>query len=545
MTTRIEHDYLIIGGGPAGLQLGYFLQKNGRDYLILEAEPSAGAFFERYPRHRKLLSINKIYTGYRDSEVRLRYDWNSLLCDDERLLFKNYSKQYFPHADAIKQYLVDFADIYQLNIAYNTRVSNVAKRGDFVVTAESGDVYVGKRLIIATGTPNAYMPTIPGIEHAESYADFPTDPDDYLDQRVLILGKGNSAFETAEALTETARIIHLCSPHSIRLAWGTHFSGHLRAVNNNFIDTYHLKGQNSAQDAEVVNIERKNGELVVEFSFTHAKGQHMWVAYDRVLVCTGFRFDATIFDDTCRPEMAMNNRFPAMTSAWESTNIKDLYFAGTITQVRDFHKTNSNVYHGFRYNIDFLSRLFEQRYEGVDLPCQLLPRDPQALAARIIDRVSVSSALFLQFSFIGDLIVVPDSDEPLRYYQDIPVEYIHDSALGQNARYYVIALEYGEFGCNPLQIERDPDPNKAHLDRYLHPIIRCFSGPTLLCEYHIPENLENDWREQRGPGERPYLVSFDFPGYEGPQQQPIFLARLADFFREQLDAPVGAASSEG
>jgi cation diffusion facilitator CzcD-associated flavoprotein CzcO len=29
-------DYLIIGGGPAGIQLGYFLQKNGSDYLILE-----------------------------------------------------------------------------------------------------------------------------------------------------------------------------------------------------------------------------------------------------------------------------------------------------------------------------------------------------------------------------------------------------------------------------------------------------------------------------------------------------------------------------
>ncbi len=29
-------DTLIIGAGPAGLQLGYYLERSGRDYLILE-----------------------------------------------------------------------------------------------------------------------------------------------------------------------------------------------------------------------------------------------------------------------------------------------------------------------------------------------------------------------------------------------------------------------------------------------------------------------------------------------------------------------------
>jgi 4-hydroxymandelate oxidase len=29
-------DYLVIGAGPGGLQLGYFLERAGRDYLVLE-----------------------------------------------------------------------------------------------------------------------------------------------------------------------------------------------------------------------------------------------------------------------------------------------------------------------------------------------------------------------------------------------------------------------------------------------------------------------------------------------------------------------------
>ena len=42
-STHAQHDYLIIGAGPAGLQLGYYLEKAGRDYLILEAGDAPGA----------------------------------------------------------------------------------------------------------------------------------------------------------------------------------------------------------------------------------------------------------------------------------------------------------------------------------------------------------------------------------------------------------------------------------------------------------------------------------------------------------------------
>ena len=67
----IHHDYLIIGAGPAGLQLGYFLDCQQRDYLILERSDNPGSFFRKFPRHRQLISINKIHTGVEDPEVNL------------------------------------------------------------------------------------------------------------------------------------------------------------------------------------------------------------------------------------------------------------------------------------------------------------------------------------------------------------------------------------------------------------------------------------------------------------------------------------------
>ena len=55
-----------------------------------------GTFFEKYPRHDKLISINKRNTGQTNKEFNFRHDWNSLISDDESLQFRHYSKEIFP-----------------------------------------------------------------------------------------------------------------------------------------------------------------------------------------------------------------------------------------------------------------------------------------------------------------------------------------------------------------------------------------------------------------------------------------------------------------
>ena len=49
----------------------------------LEKGERPGHFFETFPRHRMLISINKVYTGYDDPVINLRWDWNSLLTRDD------------------------------------------------------------------------------------------------------------------------------------------------------------------------------------------------------------------------------------------------------------------------------------------------------------------------------------------------------------------------------------------------------------------------------------------------------------------------------
>src|SRR5215475_12856193 len=168
-TLRRYMEYLIIGAGPAGLQFAYFLEQAGHDYLVLEAGSGPGTFFRSFPRHRRLISINKPHTGWTDSELNLRVDWNSLLSDDPSLRFTKYSERYFPDAEDLVRYLSDFAAAHHLRIQYGTSVVDITKGDNFCVTDQHGLSYEARRLIVATGVSRPFIPAISGIETADVY----------------------------------------------------------------------------------------------------------------------------------------------------------------------------------------------------------------------------------------------------------------------------------------------------------------------------------------------------------------------------------------
>ena len=314
---------------------------------------------------------------------------------------------------------------------------------------------------------------------------------------MLIVGKGNSGFETADNLIATAAQIHLASPHPLTMAWRSHFVGNLRAVNNNFLDTYQLKSQNAVLNAHIDRIERRDGRFVVTVTYTHANGEVEGLVYDRVILCTGFRFDDTIFDAGCRPEMTLNGRFPTQTSAWESTNVADLYFAGTLMQMRDYRKSTSGFVHGFRYNVRALHRIFEQRYHGRPWPGTRVAASPEDLTAAVIDRVNRTSALWQQFGFLCDVLTV--NGRTATYHEELPVDYVHDGELGQHDHYYLVTLEDGRNHValdpfNVTRIERH-DHERADDSNFLHPVVRRFAGGDLVAEHHVIEDLQAEWRE--------------------------------------------------
>jgi thioredoxin reductase len=504
-------DYLVIGAGAAGIQLAHFLSRARRDYLLVETGDQPGTFFRTFPRHRTLISSNKRHTGWDDPELNLRMDWNSLLSEEGSPLFTRYSENYFPPADEMVRYLGDFASIHQLPIKIRTRIKHITRcNGVFRATDESGEVYDAKRLIVASGVSKPYMPPIPGIETADVYGTVSVNPRDFVNQRVLIIGKGNSAFETADNLLATAAVIHVAGPSSVRLAWRSHYVGHVRAVNNNFLDTYQLKSQNALLDGHVERIERRGASYMVTFSFSRANEVKKDLCYDRVIVCTGFRFDESIFAEGCRPDLVIRDRFPAQTSEWESTNIAGLHFAGTLMQARDYRKSTVGFIHGFRYCVRALHRILERKYHHVPWPHTHLSAQSRELCEAIITRVNRSSALWQLFGFLCDLIIISE-DGTARYYEELPSDYVHESDFGSARRYMTITLEYGadHDQIDPFDISigriAQNDADHSYDARYLHPVVRFFSGPDLIAEHHVAENLENDWT---GPAHREPLQAF-------------------------------------
>jgi cation diffusion facilitator CzcD-associated flavoprotein CzcO len=103
------HDYIILGAGPAGLQMGYFMEQAGHDYLIIEGNGCAASFFTHYPRHGTLISISKRFNWFPEADFNLRHDWNSLITHDSSHLFKDYSTELYPKSADVVRYANDFA----------------------------------------------------------------------------------------------------------------------------------------------------------------------------------------------------------------------------------------------------------------------------------------------------------------------------------------------------------------------------------------------------------------------------------------------------
>lgn len=486
-------DLIIIGAGPAGVQAGYFLKKMGFSFEILERNNCPGSFFKKYPRHGTLISINKRYTGQDNPEYNLRHDWNSLLSTDGPK-FTEFDEAIFPQAESLVRYMDAFVDHAELEISYNQSVTKIAKvNGVFEITTDTDRVLKAKNILIATGFCKQNVPDVEGIEHAELYSDFSIDKKDFNNKRVLIIGKANSAFETADHLADSAAVVHITSPSSLRLAWNTHYVGDLRAFNNNILDMYQLKSQHAIMDADILKIKPHNDGVMVTLKYKHAGGESETLYYDKLLCCAGFKFSADIFDESCRPALCYNDKFPALTNGFESKNVEGLYFAGTITHSLDYRQGTSGFIHGFRYNIKAFSEILNYRLKGKNIPSQKVSNTPNELGKHIIDRSNVVSSLWQQPKFLAEFYHI--FEDKAEHYQALPLAYgIEDHfSCGK-----VIALtfEYGEMQQGDIfsqtRIARD-DVKQADQSLFLHPVIRYYENGELKQEFHVIEDLEGNW----------------------------------------------------
>ena len=204
---------------------------------------------------------------------------------------------------------------------------------------------------------------------------------------------------------------------------------------------------------------------MVSLRYTHAHGETEELAYDRVIVATGFRFDDSIFAAECRPELVHNGRFPAQTPEWESINVPGLYFAGALTQANDFRGTPRRSSTASATTCGPCSGCCETKHHHRDWPSREIEPTPEGLVEATLARLNRGSSIWQQFGFLHDVIVVDESWDRATYYEEMPLAYIHQSEIGQSNHYYTITLEFGKIEGDPFGIVRTPEPAQGGGER--------------------------------------------------------------------------------
>jgi len=507
----MKYDNIIIGAGPAGLQLGYFFSKLNINYVILERNNIAGSFFDKYPHSGKLISINKRYVGSDDADFKLRHDWNSLL-SDENLLFTDYSKDFYPDKNDMVRYLNDYATKTGLNILYGMNVLHIDKIEDnnniiYKLKVKNKDnkeeIYECNKLICATGLskPNIIIDAdvkVPIKHYCEYEKDYFLKEENlknYINKKVLIIGGGNAGYELANILTNYASHIRIFQKREKLLSLNSNYTGDIRAVYLPFLDTFYLKSLNSVYDNGNVKIkqEHENSKYEVNVDFYDGISKDIYIC-DHIILATGWKFDKSIFNFPLFT--VYKDKYPKINHKYESENNKNLFFIGTLMHSIDFKKSSGGFIHGFRYLIKYFINInYDRTFNIINYNYQNL----EEITNHILYKINNTSPMYQMHSILGDILCFDKITKEIKYINNVSTNFfMFNKIFSSNIDkiFITITLEFSDekiFNTKKLGLKFSKlgFENEA---KYIHPIFRIYGFKNnffyLIEEQHLDEDLE-------------------------------------------------------
>ncbi len=174
---RLIHDVLIVGAGPAGISAALTAHGHQLSYLVLDQQGFGGTILQ-YPR-KKIVMTQPV-----DLPLYGRLDR------------PEYSKEELLH---IWQ---EILDRYKLNLQIGEKIENIEKNLNAFKVSTRDQAYYGKSVVLAMGRRGIPRKLgVPGEDSPKVMYKL-IDAESYANNRLLIVGGGDSAVEAAIGLTQ-------------------------------------------------------------------------------------------------------------------------------------------------------------------------------------------------------------------------------------------------------------------------------------------------------------------------------------------------------
>ncbi|EKB8061799.1 NAD(P)-binding domain-containing protein [Salmonella enterica] len=526
---------VIIGGGPAGINLALEFMKRGISYLLLESNEEVGGQWDKLPVCGQLISLNKKYVPKNDHTYRMRYDWHTLSSissddaeKDPKLLFTEWTSEHWPSARLYKKYLQYVAESMgiQSSIKTNSRVYKISKQkddGKFIIYVENSNDIIADRIFCGTGRTKPIIPSIEGLTEDlytlyENYN--PEKASEYYKNKiVIVLGRGNSAFEIAHNLVDITAETRVVTRSLPKFARQTHNVHDIRGQVSDIFDLMQLKSNNNIVSDRIVAVKRiedgvNKGRILVKYNtpcvhWNPPRWMRRTGIVDDIIICCGFNYTMTdIFDQsTVRPECDEKGKYCLLTSSWESINTPNLYFIGAPTRINDPDAASGFV-HGFRCNIQALATIIEE----VHYNKKLLPifsytfsvndssDDLNLLSDHVINMVSTSMPLFELYGYFSSIITFEqnsDGNTLIQIWPPFPRKY-NNERWGNHKNYIEVIFEYGfsKYGNGDIPTHYftlPADHFAPSMSAYIHPVFHVYRNCIEVEQFHMQESLIGRW----------------------------------------------------
>ncbi len=243
------YDVIIVGAGPTGMSAALNAVKHKLSYLVLDQQGAGGTILQ-YPR-KKIVLVQPV-------EIPLY--------------------GYLKKSEYTKEELLDIwlglKDKYKLNIQVGAKVSNVYRSEGYLTVEGTGETFKARNVILALGrrgTPRKLG--VPGEEKAKVMYKL-IDVEAYQNEKILIVGGGDSAIEVAYGLASQGS-------NQVTISYRKNKFFRLKRKNAELIEKLVKTGQvRTIMESNIIQIEDDHVRLDI-------KGQKAKLSNDYVFIFAG------------------------------------------------------------------------------------------------------------------------------------------------------------------------------------------------------------------------------------------------------------------